>query len=48
MPTHFFKVVVGELENGQLEMESYVMPNEVIDNETPLKDFMVNIFSQLI
>lgn len=41
VPTHFFKVIVGETANGQLEMESYVMPNQVISDDTPLVNFRV-------
>lgn len=41
VPTHFYKIVVGETADGKLEMESYVMPNQVIDNETPLTVFQV-------
>ncbi|CAH1972801.1 unnamed protein product [Acanthoscelides obtectus] len=41
VPTHFFKVVVGETKDGQLEMEAYVMPNQVIDNSVPLTSFQV-------
>lgn len=41
VPTHFFKVVVGETPGGELEMESYVMPNQVIDDSTPLSSFQV-------
>ena len=29
VPTHFFKVIVGETDNHQLEMEAYVLPNQV-------------------
>lgn len=29
VPTHYFKVIVGESANGQLEMQSFVMPNQV-------------------
>jgi DNA/RNA endonuclease G (NUC1) len=29
VPTHFFKVVVGEMENSTLELEAYVLPNQV-------------------
>lgn len=42
VPTHFFKVLVIEKGNGELEMESYVMPNQVIDNDVPLTSFQVN------
>ncbi|XP_063234745.1 endonuclease G, mitochondrial isoform X1 [Bacillus rossius redtenbacheri] len=41
VPTHFFKVVVGEAEDRSLEMEAYVMPNQVIDDNTPLSVFQV-------
>lgn len=43
VPTHFFKVVVSETSQGQLEMEAYVLPNQVIPNETPLTSFQVSI-----
>ncbi|XP_041972021.1 endonuclease G, mitochondrial [Aricia agestis] len=41
VPTHFFKVVVGEAPDGSLHMESYVMPNQKIPDETPVANFMV-------
>lgn len=41
VPTHFFKVVVCETKDGQLEMESYVMPNDKISDDTPLESFRV-------
>lgn len=41
VPTHFFKVIVGESTDGKLEMESYVMPNQVIADDTPLDTFKV-------
>ncbi|KAF7286252.1 hypothetical protein GWI33_006547 [Rhynchophorus ferrugineus] len=41
VPTHFFKVVVGETEEGQLDMESYVMANEPIDDKVALEYFQV-------
>lgn len=41
VPTHFYKIVVGETPNGALEMESYVMPNQAIDDNTPLAVFQV-------
>lgn len=41
VPTHFYKVVVGETQDGKLELESYVMPNQVIDDNTPLAVFQV-------
>ncbi|XP_013149623.1 PREDICTED: endonuclease G, mitochondrial [Papilio polytes] len=41
VPTHFYKVVVGEASNGSLDMEAYVMPNQKIPDETPISAFMV-------
>jgi endonuclease G len=41
VPTHFFKVVVCETYDGKLEMESFVMPNEVIPDATPVESFRV-------
>lgn len=41
VPTHFFKVVVMETTQGDLEMEAYVMPNQPIDNAVPLTSFQV-------
>ncbi len=41
VPTHFFKVMVGELDNQQLELEAYVLPNEQIPDNVPIASFMV-------
>ena len=43
VPTHFFKVVVGEVASGggDLEMEAYVMPNEAIPDSAPIASFQV-------
>lgn len=41
VPTHFYKVVVGETNDGKLEMEAFVMPNAPIDDNTPLANFQV-------
>ncbi|KPJ07662.1 Endonuclease G, mitochondrial [Papilio machaon] len=41
VPTHFYKVVVGEAPDGSLDMEAYVMPNQKIPDETPVSSFMV-------
>ncbi|XP_067632025.1 endonuclease G, mitochondrial [Eurosta solidaginis] len=41
VPTHFYKIVVAETDDQQLEMEAYVMPNKVISDETPLQLFQV-------
>lgn len=44
VPTHFYKVIVGETSDGKFELESYVMPNQVIDDKTPLQVFQVIAF----
>ncbi|XP_067009386.2 endonuclease G, mitochondrial [Anabrus simplex] len=41
VPTHFFKVIVGEKNDQTLEMEAYVMPNQPISDDTPLNVFQV-------
>lgn len=42
VPTHFYKVVVYPTgSDDSLAMEAYVMPNKAIDDNTPLKSFMV-------
>jgi len=41
VPTHFFKVVVGETESKDLEMEAFVLPNQEIPDDTPLDNFRV-------
>lgn len=41
VPTHFFKVLVGETPEGLYEMEAYVMPNQVISDQTPIHVFQV-------
>lgn len=50
VPTHFFKVIVGELDNNdgqQLEMEAYVLPNAQIPDNVALATFQVIISSKL-
>ena len=42
VPTHFFKVLVGELDNHQLEMEAYVLPNEAIPDNVAIASFQVS------
>lgn len=42
VPTHYFKVVVCETETGDLELESFVLPNKEIENNTPLSTFHVS------
>ncbi|XP_045505656.1 endonuclease G, mitochondrial [Colias croceus] len=41
VPTHFYKVVVCEAPDGSLHMESYVMPNQKLSDETPVSSYMV-------
>lgn len=41
VPTHFFKVIVGETEGRELEMEAFVLPNQEIDDNVPLETFHV-------
>lgn len=41
VPTHFFKVVVCETNSGDLELESFVLPNTAIEDSTPLSTFLV-------
>lgn len=41
VPTHFYKVIVGETKDSKLEMEAFVMPNAPIDDSTPLANFQV-------
>jgi len=45
VPTHFFKVIVGESEDHQLEMEAFVLPNQEIPDDTPLANFQVPVDS---
>jgi endonuclease G, mitochondrial len=40
VPTHYFKIVFSS--EGSL-LESYIVPNEPIAAEVPLKDFMTTI-----
>lgn len=42
VPTHFYKMVVGENPDGSLEMECYVMENTVIDDNISLQSFQVS------
>ncbi|OAD57725.1 Endonuclease G, mitochondrial [Eufriesea mexicana] len=41
VPTHFYKIVVGETHDSKLEMEAFVMPNTPIDDNAPLTNFQV-------
>lgn len=46
VPTHFYKIVVGENADS-LEMEAFVMPNAPIDDNTPLTNFRVRFTKYL-
>ncbi|XP_061624961.1 endonuclease G, mitochondrial isoform X1 [Phyllopteryx taeniolatus] len=45
VPTHFFKVLVLERDGtqGGVELRSYVLPNEPVDEKIPLERFLVPI-----
>lgn len=43
VPTHFFKVIAVENYRGEFELMSFVMPNEVIQDHIPIKNFMVPV-----
>ncbi|KAG2469676.1 endonuclease G, mitochondrial [Polypterus senegalus] len=45
VPTHFFKVVILEKHNGEVELQPYVMPNVPVDEKIPLERFLVPIES---
>ena len=45
VPTHFFKVVAIETMNGEFELLSFLLPNQVLDDKIPLKNFLVPIDS---
>ncbi|KNC81448.1 hypothetical protein SARC_06237 [Sphaeroforma arctica JP610] len=41
VPTHFFKTMLCEKNDGSVAIEAYILPNEVIDSKIPLKQFRV-------
>lgn len=43
VPTHYFKVILGETNDNQLEMQSYILPNQPINEKTPLHMFQVPV-----
>uniref|UniRef100_A0A1A8VA13 Endonuclease n=1 Tax=Nothobranchius furzeri TaxID=105023 RepID=A0A1A8VA13_NOTFU len=44
VPTHFFKVLILEQADGRgVELRSYVLPNQPIDDKVPLERFLVPI-----
>ena len=45
VPTHFFKVLVTEDQQGQYEMKSFVLPNQVLPDDVKLKVYQVPLES---
>ncbi|XP_071111631.1 endonuclease G, mitochondrial-like [Haliotis cracherodii] len=45
VPTHFFKVIVIENLNGQFELQSYLLPNQMLPADTPLKKYFCHLDS---
>ena len=45
VPTHFFKVLVIEDQQGQYEMKSFVLPNQVLPDDIKLKVYQVPLES---
>lgn len=43
VPTHFFKVFVVEPDNGELELEAFVMPNVKLKGKPSLNEFRVDL-----
>ncbi|PAV83462.1 hypothetical protein WR25_12339 [Diploscapter pachys] len=41
VPTHFFKVILYETSPNNFELEAFLLPNEVIPDETPIEKFHV-------
>lgn len=40
VPTHFFKMIFTESNSSWRLLEAYILPNESIDNKTPLESFL--------
>ena len=45
VPTHFFKVILGENVNGTYDLFSYVLPNAFCPDEVPLDSYLAPIDS---
>ena len=41
VPTHFFKVALFEVSPGKYELESYILPNTVIEDTVEISKFHV-------
>ena len=45
VPTHFFKVVAIETTSGEFELLSFLLPNEALSDNIPLRNFLVPVDS---
>lgn len=43
VPTHFYKVILGQVSDDSFVMGAFVMPNQQIHPKTPLTDFQVDV-----
>lgn len=43
VPSHFFKVITLEDANGKRKVQAYILPNRVIETDTPLDHFRTTI-----
>ena len=41
VPTHFFKIIFCENNDGSLDIEAYVLPNTEIPDNSPLEIYQV-------
>eukprot|EP00049_Salpingoeca_infusionum_P024423 m.15888 g.15888 ORF g.15888 m.15888 type:complete len:314 (+) comp6833_c0_seq1:219-1160(+) len=41
VPTHFFKVVAGEMADGKIEIQAFIMPNKQIESGHSLSEYLV-------
>jgi len=43
VPTHFFKVLLLETDCHEFDMISFVLPNQVLTDQCPLKQYVVPV-----
>ena len=43
VPTHFFKVVLGETKEQTYDLRAFIVPNTAMSDDTPLNKFLVPI-----
>ena len=43
VPTHFFKVLLMETDRQEFDMLSFVLPNQVLSDQSPLKQYVVPV-----